>query len=131
MRGICYGESPERQFPTLTHGSGARAQIDPVPMVSIESCISLRLAARLVPPFREALRRFAGVLGVVGGVVEEHEAGVYGVAEVEDVEAGGGLVEAVAVAAGVEAEEAAEENADGRLVGDDQDTLAGMLRDDG
>jgi hypothetical protein len=52
------------------------------------------------------------------------------VLEVDDVQRAGALVEAVAIFAGVESEERAEKEADGRLVRDDQDPLVAVLFDD-
>ena len=64
-------------------------------------------AGLLVPPLRQADARRLRHAGVVRRVVEEHQAGLEHVAEIEDVEAGGRLIEAIAVAARIDAEEAA------------------------
>jgi hypothetical protein len=53
-----------------------------------------------------------------------------GILEVEGVQAGGCLVEPVAVAPRVEAEQAADHQPDGRLVRDDHHVLAGVPLDD-
>src|SRR6476659_8842830 len=57
------------------------------------------------------------------GVVEERKARVGQLLEIEDVQRGGTLIEAVAILARIEAEEGAEEEADRRLVGDDEEVL--------
>src|SRR5713101_313794 len=66
----------------------------------------------------------------MGCVVEEGQAGARGIAEIENVQRRGTLVEAVAVGARVEAEERTDQQSDSRLVGGDRDMLARMLRDD-
>ena len=71
-----------------------------------------------------------GWCGVVRDVVEQHQPGAHRIAEVEDVEAGGRLVEAVAVAAGVEAEQARQQQAQRGLVRHHDDPLAGVGDDD-
>ena len=83
-------------------------------------------AARLVPPLGELVACPGRLVGVVRRVVEEHQAGPDGVAEVEDVQAGRALVEAIAVAARVEAEQAADQQADRRLVRHHRDVGARM-----
>ncbi len=86
------------------------------------------------PPIREAGGGDGGdgeaAVLVVGGVVEEREPGAGGVAEIDDVKRGGALVEVVAVAARVEAEEGAEQEADGGFVGDDEDAVVRVGADD-
>ena len=69
------------------------------------------------------MRHIGEVAVVVRDVVEEGEAGVGDVLEVEDVERGGVLVEAVAVFSRVESEQGRDEKADGGLVGDDDELL--------
>lgn len=56
------------------------------------------------------------VIGIVRDVVEEHQAGADGVFEIQNVEAGRSLVEAVSIAAHIEAEQATEDEAQGGFV---------------
>src|SRR5205809_3987808 len=67
---------------------------------------------------------------VVRRIVEQREPRVREVLEIDDVQRARALIEAVAVLARVESEERAEEEADGRLVRDDQDPLVAVLLDD-
>ena len=51
------------------------------------------------------------LVGVVRNIVEEHQARAHRILEVQDVQAGRGLVQAIAVAAAVEAKQAADQQA--------------------
>src|SRR5439155_27132010 len=64
--------------------------------------------SRRIPPGGESRTWSPGNDGVMGYVVEEHEAAADGILEIDDVQAAGQLVEAIAVASGVEAKQAAE-----------------------
>src|SRR4051794_22213185 len=64
-----------------------------------------------IPPLGEAAGRGAGPLRVVRCVVVGHQAGPHRILEVDDVEAGGRLIEAVAIAARVHAQQAAQHEA--------------------
>jgi hypothetical protein len=67
----------------------------------------------------------------MGDVVEQHQTRPGRVLEVDDVEAGGRLIQPVAVAAGVEPEQAREQQAaQRRLVRDNQYVLPGVRDDD-
>ena len=72
--------------------------------------------ARGVPPAREVLLWSVRVVSVVRDVVKKHQPGTHRVFEIEDVEAGGCLVEPVAVAARVEAQQAADDEPKRSLV---------------
>jgi hypothetical protein len=65
-----------------------------------------------------------------GGRIPSHQRDTDRVTEIEDVEARGRLVESIAIAPGIEAEQAAEENPDRRLVRHHEHALAGVARDD-
>src|SRR5689334_22445262 len=67
---------------------------------------------------------------IVRHVVEEHQPGARRTAELQDVEAARELVEAVAVAARVEAEKARDQEADRRLVRDDDHARTRVAADD-
>src|SRR5215207_4726670 len=62
-----------------------------------------------VPPAGEVLLWSVRVVSVVRDVVEEHQPGAHRVFEVQDVEAGGRLVQPVAVAARVETQQTADD----------------------
>ncbi len=69
-------------------------------------------------------------LGVVRDIVNQYHAWRGGVFEIDDVQGGQILAEAVAVAAGIDSGEAAEEQAIGGGVADDEHGFAGVLTDD-
>ena len=83
-----------------------------------------------VPPLRQMALGVPRLRRVVGRVVVKHETGPHGVLEVEDVEARGRLIEPVAVAASVDAEEARQKQPDGCLVRDHRHGLVRMTHDD-
>jgi len=66
----------------------------------------------------------------MGDVVIEHQAGAHGILEIQDVQAGGGLIQSVAIAARIKAKQAADQQADGGFVRDDNDILTAVLEDD-
>src|SRR5688500_5434961 len=74
-----------------------------------------------VPPLRETPQRRADARVVVARVVESDQAHANRIAEVEDVQARGRLIEPIAIAPRVDAEQAAEEQPDRRLVRDEED----------
>jgi len=63
-------------------------------------------------------------------VVEQHKPSPHGILEVNDIQARRRLVEAIAIAACVEAEEAAEQQPQRRLVGDHQQVRSRVQRDE-
>src|ERR671910_1848819 len=75
-----------------------------------------RPPAALFPPLREMRARPTRVISVVAHVVEQHQAGADRILEVEHVQTGGRLVESIAVAARIEAQQAADHQADRGLV---------------
>ena len=68
---------------------------------------------RTIPPLRQALIWNAGSVGIMRGVVEQHEPDSHGIPEVDDIQAGWRLVQAITVAARVETEEAAQHQSQG------------------
>src|SRR5206468_8085965 len=87
----------------------------------------LRLSGRArVPPPREAAAGPPRRARVMGDVVEQHQARAHGVLELEDVETARELVEPIAVAPRIEAEQAADQQADRRLVRDDEHLGTGV-----
>src|SRR6185295_8171914 len=87
-------------------------------------------SASVVPPAGEVAIGQARAIRVVRRIVEEHQTSSSGIAEVQYVQTGRRLVQAVTVAAGVESEQAAQKNANRRLVRDGEDGLAGVPDDD-
>src|SRR5262245_36823226 len=75
---------------------------------SVRSCAtrSSREIMLRVPPLRQVAGGAARLRLVVRDVVEQHQAGAHRRLEVDDVEAGGRLVEAIAVAARIESQQA-------------------------
>src|SRR5690242_13282819 len=67
----------------------------------------------VVPPLGQIPCRSPRPLGIVRRVVEQHEPRSYGVSEVDDVEARRRLIEPIAIAAAVDAEQATEDEPDG------------------
>jgi len=66
----------------------------------------------------------------MGDVVEEHQPGTNRPFEIEDGKRRRGLVQAISIAASVEAKEAGDDEANGGLVRDDEHVPAGMGGDD-
>ena len=64
------------------------------------------------------------------GVVKQGQSRPAGVAKIDNVQRGRFLVEIIAITARIESKERAEQQPDGRFVGNDQDVFAGMLADE-
>ena len=60
--------------------------------------------------------RPAGMISIVRNIVEEHQAGAHRILEIQNAQAGRSLIEPVAVAARVEAQQAADQQAQGGFV---------------
>src|SRR5262245_45698755 len=85
---------------------------------------------RSVPPLREVPLRRTGARSVVRGAVEQHQARANGIPELDDVEAGGRLLESIPVATAVEAEQAAEHEPERGLVRHNEDAFVRMSHND-
>src|SRR6266436_2980794 len=98
------------------------------------NCSRTRSAGLLIPPFRQTLpgngwNCFAG-FGIMRGVVKQSQSRAAGVAKIDNVQRSRFLVEIIAITARIESEEGAEQQPDGRFVGNGQDVFAGMLADE-
>ena len=85
---------------------------------------------RPIPPLRQALIRKTRTVRVVRRVIEEHEACAHRVPEVHNIQAGGRLVEAVAETPRIERKKAAQDEAQGGLVRNNQYLIAAVCSDD-
>ena len=84
----------------------------------------------LIPPARQIGLGSPLLTRVVGDVVEEHQPCARGIAKFEDVQTRGRLIQPVAVAAGVEAEQARDQQAQCGLVRNHEHRVRGVTDDD-
>src|SRR5207247_10586903 len=81
----------------------------------------------LPAPLRKTWRAAQRQGGIVRRIVEKHEPRSDRIAEVDDIQTGGRLIEAIAISPSVDAEQATEQQADRCLVRDDQH-LSALVR---
>jgi hypothetical protein len=116
------GEGPASLVSRRSTVFDCRATVERLSSGAIADWCLLPLA---VPPPRQVSLGPARVVLVVGDVVEEHQPRPHRVAEVDDVQAGRGLVEAISVPAGIEAEQAGQDQPQSGFVRDYEHRLVG------
>ena len=80
-----------------------------------------------VPPARKVLLRAAGMVSIMGYIIEEHQARVDRISKIQNVQAGRSLVKTVAVAADIKAKQAADDKTNRRLMGYDDHIAIAMV----
>ena len=76
------------------------------------------------------LLRPQGLVGIMGDIVEKHQARMDGILEVQNVQTGGSLVETVTIAAFIESQQAAQDETDRCLVRDYYNVFILVIDDD-